>query len=169
MLATKIRLFGEAGSRPAVGLRFATKLPNASNESGLGHDMTDFFASLLVAKTVQSIRVVGNAGVAILGDPTATVPEQNDLLTFGLSVARAMTTSTELVGEINGRFNAAEDTDPGAREPRRVAFWRPLHARHRPRGCRRADRHDLPRSTSGAQPSDSPGSSTPSGFPERSC
>ena len=38
--------------------------------------MTDFFASLLVAKTIQSIRVVGNAGVAILGDPTATCPSR---------------------------------------------------------------------------------------------
>jgi hypothetical protein len=112
-LATKVRLFTEASSRPAVGLRFATKLPIASNESGLGHDMTDFFASLLIAKTVQSIRVVGNAGVAILGDPTAVVPEQNDLLTYGLSVARAMTTAAELVGEINGRVNFEEIPDPG--------------------------------------------------------
>ena len=115
VLATKIRLFGETPTgRPAVGLRFATKLPSASNEAGLGTDMTDFFASLLVAKTIQSIRVVGNAGVAILGDPIATVPEQNDLLTVGLSVARALTTSTEVVGEVNGRLNLANgDPEPG--------------------------------------------------------
>jgi hypothetical protein len=115
VLATKIRLFGEAASRPAVGLRFATRLPNASNEAGLGHDLTDFFASLLIAKTVQSIRIVGNAGVAIVGDPTADVPEQNDLVTFGISVARAMTASAELVGEINGRLNFIDGpADPGA-------------------------------------------------------
>lgn len=116
VLATKIRLFGETpAGRPAVGLRFATKLPNASNEAGLGTDMTDFFASLLVGKTIQSIRVVGNAGVAILGDPTAAVPEQNDLLTFGVSVARALTTSAEIVGEINSRLNLANgDPDPGS-------------------------------------------------------
>jgi hypothetical protein len=115
VLATKIRLFGETpGGRPAMGLRFATKLPNASNENGLGTDMTDFFASLLVAKTIQSIRVVGNAGVAILGDPTATSPEQNDLLTVGVSVARALTDNAEIVGEINGRLNLANgDPDPG--------------------------------------------------------
>lgn len=113
VLATKIRLFGETPTgRPAVGLRFATKLPNASNEAGLGTDMTDFFASLLVAKTIRSIRVVGNAGVAILGDPVSTVPAQNDLLTVGLSVARALTTSTEVVGEINSRLNFANG-DPG--------------------------------------------------------
>lgn len=115
IVATKLRLLTESGRRPAIGLRLATKLPNASNESGLGTDMTDFFASLLFAKTVQSIRVVGNGGVAILGDPTSAVPEQNDLMTFGLSVARAMTTATELVGEVNGRLNlASHDPDPGA-------------------------------------------------------
>lgn len=114
VLATKVRLFTESAGRPAIGLRFATKLPTASNESGLGHDMTDFFASLLVAKTVRSIRIVGNGGVAILGDPTSDAPEQNDLMTFGLSVARATTTAAELVGEINGRFNVADDPDPGA-------------------------------------------------------
>lgn len=114
VIATKLRLLTESGRRPAVGLRLATKLPNVSNESGLGTDMTDFYASLLLAKTVQSIRVVANGGLAILGDPTSAVPEQNDLLTFGLSVARAMTSATELVGEINGRLNAADDPDPGA-------------------------------------------------------
>jgi hypothetical protein len=115
VLATKVRLVGESGARPALGLRVATKLPNASNESGLGHDLTDFFASLLIGKTVRSVRVVGNAGVAILGDPTSDVPEQNDLMTYGLSVARAMTTAAELVGEVNGRANFANgESDPGA-------------------------------------------------------
>ena len=115
VVATKLRLLAERGARPAIGLRLATKLPNVSNESGLGTDMTDFFASLLFAKTVQSIRIVGNGGLAILGDPTSAVPEQNDLVTFGLSVARAMTTASELVGEVNGRLNfGTENPDPGA-------------------------------------------------------
>jgi hypothetical protein len=115
VLATKLRLVPESGGRPAIGLRLATKLPNVSNESGLGTDMTDFFASLLFAKTVQSIRFVGNGGVAVLGDPTSAVPEQNDLMTFGFSVARAMTAAAELVGEVNGRLNLANgDPDPGA-------------------------------------------------------
>ena len=41
-------VLSETTGRPAVGLRFATKLPNATNESGLGLDTTDFYASLLV-------------------------------------------------------------------------------------------------------------------------
>jgi hypothetical protein len=114
VVATKLRLLTESGRRPAVGLRLATKLPNVSNESGLGTDMTDFFASLLFAKTIQSVRFVANGGLAILGDPTSAVPEQNDLLTYGISIARAMTAAAELVGEINGRYNATETPDPGA-------------------------------------------------------
>jgi hypothetical protein len=114
VVATKIRLMSETAGRPAFGIRLATQLPDASNESGLGTDLTNFYASLLIGKTVQSIRVVGNAGIAILGDPTAGVPEQNDLITYGLSVARALTTAAEVVAEVNGRFNTGGDPDPGA-------------------------------------------------------
>ncbi len=104
VIATKIRLIGEAGARPAIGIRFATKLPNASNESGLGLDTTDFYATLLVGKTVQSVRVVGNVGLGILPDPVVG-NRQNDVFTYGLSFARAMTQAAELVGEVNGRVS----------------------------------------------------------------
>lgn len=109
VLATKIRILAESDSRPAIGIRFATKLPNASNESGLGLDTTDFYASLLGAKTVESIRFVGNLGLGILADPTSG-NRQNDDLTYGLSVARAMTQQSELVGELNGRVSTRSGT-----------------------------------------------------------
>ena len=113
VLATKIRLTAESASRPALGVRFATKLPNASNESGLGLDTTDFYMSLLGAKTVQSIRVVGNFGFGILADPT-NGNRQNDVLTYGLSFARAVTQQAELVGELNGRISTRSgDPFPG--------------------------------------------------------
>jgi hypothetical protein len=102
VVATKIRLVSETAGRPALGVRFATKLPNASNESGLGTDTTDFLMSILGGKTVQSVRVVGNFGFAILADPTRG-DRQNDVVTYGLSFARAVTQQTEFVGEINGR------------------------------------------------------------------
>ena len=104
VIATKIRLMAEAAGRPALGIRFATKLPNASNESGLGLDTTDFEASLLGAKTVQSIRFVGNIGIGMLADPTQG-HRQNDVLAYGISFARAMTQATEIVGELNGRLS----------------------------------------------------------------
>ena len=50
VIGTKIRLVPEGVARPSFGFRFATKLPNASNESGIGLDTTDFFASLLVGQ-----------------------------------------------------------------------------------------------------------------------
>jgi hypothetical protein len=116
-IGTKIRLAGETAGRPALGFRFATRLPNASNESGIGLDTTDFFASLLVGKTIQSIRVVGNVGVGILGDPTRG-DRQNDVLTFGLSVARAVATGLEVVGEINGRADTRSGEPPPGTESR---------------------------------------------------
>jgi len=102
VVATKIRLAPEKTRRPAFGARLATKLPTASNESGLGTDTTDFSVSMLTAKTIQSVRVVGNFGFAILADPTQG-DRQNDVLTYGLSCARALTQQVEFVGEVNGR------------------------------------------------------------------
>src|SRR5262249_12181442 len=78
VVATKIRVVPEGASRPAFGLRFATKLPNASNEKGIDLDTIDFSGSLLLAKTIQSVRVVGNIGAAILTKPTGE-PGQNDV------------------------------------------------------------------------------------------
>ena len=112
VFATKIKLLGETESRPAFGLRFATRLPNASNESGLGTDTFDFYVSALGGKTVRSIRVVANLGVGILGDPTSG-SNQNDVITYGLSLARAMTNEVELVGELNGRANTRDAPPPG--------------------------------------------------------
>ena len=104
IVGTKVRVMSEGARRPAFGLRFATKLPNEGNESGLGLDTTDFFATLLAGKTTESVRIVGNVGVGILGDPT-NGNRQNDVITYGLSFARAVTTAAEVVGEINGRGN----------------------------------------------------------------
>ncbi len=104
IIGTKIRIAGETSSRPAFGFRFATKLPNAGNESGLGLDTTDFFATVLAGKTTQSVRIVGNVGLGILGDPT-NGNRQNDVLLYGVSFARAITNAAEVVGEVNGRAN----------------------------------------------------------------
>jgi hypothetical protein len=113
VVATKVRLLEEKQGRPSIGVRFATKLPNASNETGLGTDMTDFAATLLVGKTVQSVRVVGNLGFAILGDPTRTAT-QHDPLLYSVSIARALTNAAEVVGELEGRWLPSDDDAPAA-------------------------------------------------------
>jgi hypothetical protein len=117
IVATKIRLVTEAAGRPSIGLRFATKLPLAGNESGLGLDTLDFSMSGLFGKTVQSVRVVGNLGLGILSDPVEG-DRQNDVITYGLSVARALRQGTEFVGEINGRLNTRNERVPPGTETR---------------------------------------------------
>ena len=92
---------------PSWGFRFATKLPNASNESGIGLDTTNFYASVLGAKTINKVRLVGNLGWAMLGDPTRG-DRQNDVLTYGASFARALTPAIEAVGEVNGHVDTRE-------------------------------------------------------------
>ena len=116
-IGAKIRFLSETEGRPSMSLRFATKLPNAGNESGLGLDTTDFAFGLAIAKTVQSVRVVGNAGFAILGDPTRG-DRQNDMLTYGVSVARAMKPGFEIVAEVNGRANTRSSNAPVGTESR---------------------------------------------------
>jgi hypothetical protein len=120
VVATKIRMLSEKPGRPSFGVRFATKLPNASNESGLGLDTTDFYASVLAAKTVRSVRMVFNGGVGILGDPTRG-DRQNDVVTYGASFARALTTAAEIVGEVNGRLDTRAGDPPPGTESRGLA------------------------------------------------
>ncbi len=120
VIATKLRLLNERGARPSVGLRFATRLPNASNESGLGQDTTDFYMSVLVGKTIGRVRWVGNTGLAIVGDPIVAA-RQEDLLTVGMSLAAALGRGVELVTEYNGRMNLAASSPVPGTENRGVA------------------------------------------------
>jgi hypothetical protein len=120
VVGTKVRIVSEGMSRPSFALRSATKLPMASNESGIGLDTIDFHSQLLVAKTVQSVRVVGNIGLLILSDPTRG-DRQNDLLSYGISFARAISPRAEVVGEINGRKDTRNGDPPPGTESRSVA------------------------------------------------
>ena len=117
VVGAKIKVVSEGARMPAIALRFATRLPNASNESGLGLDTMDFFQSLLVGKTMQAVRLVGNVGVGILSDPTRG-DRQNDVLTYGFSLARAFAEGAEIVGEINVRVSTRRGTPPPGTESR---------------------------------------------------
>ena len=113
----KIRLAGETAQRPSFGFRFATRLPNSKHRSGIAQGTTDFGASLLIGKTVQSVRVVGNIGYVIMSEPLDAT-KQNDVLTYGLSFARALTDRTEIVGELNGRASTRSGIAPIGTESR---------------------------------------------------
>lgn len=110
-VATKIRMVGETGATPALGVRFGTKLPTAKRTKGIGHGTTDFFASVLIGKTVRSVRTVGNVGLLMLGNPVrADVPLR--AVALGVSVARAVTNAVEVVGEINGHLDPWGKSQP---------------------------------------------------------
>lgn len=119
VIGTKVRFLSEGVRRPAMAIRFATRLPNAGNESGLGLDTTDFAFGLALAKTVQSIRVASNLGFAILGDPVRG-DRQNDVFTYGISIARAVKTGLEVVAEVNGRANTRDGEPIAGLESRSV-------------------------------------------------
>jgi len=102
ILATKIKLAGEKGAWPAFAFRFGVELPNAKHDSGLGNDQTQFYSSILVSKHVGSARLIGNVGLAILGNPVV-VGRQADVLTYGIGLIMPVHSKLNLVGEINGR------------------------------------------------------------------
>lgn len=116
-IGTKVRFMKETAGRPAMAVRFWTRLPNASNESGLGLDTTDFNFNLNIGKTVRSTRVVGNIGFGILGDAVRG-DSQNDVLNYGISLARAMRQDVEIVFEINGRASTRAGVPPPGTETR---------------------------------------------------
>jgi hypothetical protein len=120
-IGAKVRLLSETASRPAIGSWFSTRLPNAGNESGLGKDVQDFSSALSIAKTIQSVRVVANIGMTMIGRPTEAVA-QDDLLIYSLSVARAISPAAEIVGEFVGRANFANIVTPGAEDRGMLRF-----------------------------------------------
>jgi hypothetical protein len=117
VVATKIRLVPEAAGRPGFGIRLATKLPFAGNDSGLGLETMDFHATALVGKTTRSVRIVGNFGIGLLSDPLVG-NEQDRVLLYGASVARALREGFEFVTEINGRLSTRDDEPPTGTESR---------------------------------------------------
>jgi len=121
VIGAKTRLLRETATRPSIGLRFATRLPNAGNEKGIGTDTMDFFQSLLVAKSVGSTRVVGNIGMGILSDPTRG-DRQNDVLTYGVSVVRNLQ-RVALVADVNGWVSTRAGTPPPGTDTRGTATF----------------------------------------------
>jgi hypothetical protein len=115
-LAMKVRVVSEGSHRPGIGVRFATELPNASNESGLGLDTLNFVGTILVGKTIGDFRLVGNVGIALLSD-VLQGSLQHDAFVGGASVAYALRTSLDLVGEVAGRQVLFAHQPPIGAEP----------------------------------------------------
>ena len=104
IVSTLVRLYAETVSRPAVGVRLATRLPVASNQSGLGLDTTDFFLTLLAAKSTGPTRWIANLGLGILEVPTE-VTSQNDVITYGFALSRKVGERLAVAAGVDGHFD----------------------------------------------------------------
>ena len=115
VVSTLVRMRDEGGRAPAIGLKIATRLPVASNQSGLGLDTTDFFLALLAAKDAAGVRWVANLGLGILEVPTA-VTSQNDVLTYGFSVTRAVGSRIAIGAGVDGHVDLSGQVHPGTED-----------------------------------------------------
>jgi hypothetical protein len=102
VLATKLKLAGEAKYRPVMAFKFGVELPNAKHDSGLGTDETEFYASLLFKKHIGRCQILGDLGFAILGNPVLE-DRQTDPLTYGVAAVIPVLRGVNLAMEVNGR------------------------------------------------------------------
>lgn len=93
-LHTKVRVLREGEYRPAVGLRFGTKLPNANRDDRLGTDETDFGIEALASKDFGPLESHVNLGILLLdnpgpvpGAPNRSSDGQDDLFTYSVALA----------------------------------------------------------------------------------
>lgn len=115
VVATLVRLRDETADGPALGLRIATRLPVASNQSGLGLDTTDFFVSVLGARSAGRYRWIANLGLGILGVPTAGT-SQNDVITYGFSLSRTIGERVAVVAGLDGHVDPSGQVHPGTED-----------------------------------------------------
>jgi hypothetical protein len=115
VVSTLVRVRDESEGAPALGLKIATRLPMASNQSGLGLDTTDFFLALLAAKDAGGLRWVANLGLGILEVPTA-VTSQNDVLTYGFSVSRDIGSRIGIGAGVDGHVDLSGQVHPGTED-----------------------------------------------------
>ncbi|HUP00854.1 MAG TPA: hypothetical protein VM737_04955 [Gemmatimonadota bacterium] len=138
VIGTKIRMVRETPRGPSLGFRVATRLPSASNESGLGKDAFDWYLTLLAGKSFGATRLVGNFGMGVLSIPTDG-DRQNDVLTYGVSVVHSATPSLALVGELNGRADVKGETPPGTEDQGRALVGFRWALGNAPQGALRLD------------------------------
>lgn len=123
-LAAKWRFKKEEAGSPALAFRFGFNMPNASNESGLGNDEIGVFGTFLIEKTVGDLRLIGNAGIAILGDPTDS-NSQDDLFTYGVAILYPVHDKVHALADFYGR---AGDSGIGNEEQARLRLGAQIEA-----------------------------------------
>ena len=101
----------ETDTLPAFALVIATKLPDAHYKKGFGTDQTDFWAGGACSKTFDNLRVLANASLGILEDPTGDEPNQDDVLVYDIGVIYSMSGSIDIGCGLDGIANSRMGND----------------------------------------------------------
>ncbi|MCX7918525.1 MAG: hypothetical protein N3A72_02730 [bacterium] len=109
-LWTKIKLVSETDTRPAVAVKFGTKLPNADNSRNFGTDESDNFILLILSKNILGIESRLNVGMGILGNPHE-LSKQDDVLMYGIGAVKPISANMNAVAEITGIANSHDGND----------------------------------------------------------
>jgi len=101
---------------PALGVHIVTKLPDATRDSRLGTDDTDFGADAALSKDLGPLALHVNLGILLLGNSGSTVGSsftaggQDDLFNYGVAVvskplglASEEAVQVRLLGELAGQ------------------------------------------------------------------
>lgn len=126
-LWTKIKLFSETATKPAVAIKFGMKLPNADNTSNFGTNESDNFGLILVTKHFGALESRLNLGIGILGSPNE-LAEQDDVLMYGVGLVKPVYKNINAVAEITGIANSHEGNDrsslrAGIQVPQQWITW----------------------------------------------
>ncbi len=82
----KVRLWQESPRLPAMAVRLATKLPNASFRDDFGTNQFDFFMDFLATRNYSTFSTYLNLGLAILGEPRRGFSGQDDSFRYAVGV-----------------------------------------------------------------------------------
>ena len=117
-ISTKIRLLGETGKRPAVGIKFGFQMPNTDQARGIGTNQINIFTKFIVQKKFgvaagrdPRANIFGNIGFAIMSAPLEDFA-QNDLLLYGIAGIFRLNDRINLATELNGRLNTRSGDAP---------------------------------------------------------
>ena len=121
---TKLWFMRERDLWPALGMRFGTKLPDATRSTRLGTDDTDFAAAALGSKTIGPVTTHVNLGISLLGNSGPSIGNsfkaggQDDLFIYALGVASKPlgaiaqdAITLRLLGEVNGQTGSHYNND----------------------------------------------------------
>lgn len=107
---TKVKILKETEFRPAVAIKFGTKLPNADNTRNFGTDESDNYGILILSKNILGFDSRLNLGMGILGNPDES-STQDDVLVYGIGVVKPIIGDIKAVAEINGIANSHNEND----------------------------------------------------------